>query len=199
MPDTQRPEKRATLRLGQRELSGLSLLVILLVLIPLLWGLYRVYRNFKSQRDVVIAQDNLLKLYKAFRGYSADWDGSLPKPDHWTDSVAGYLSASPGAPGGALGALEGPGDDGTTVRYVYNDLAAAYNLEKPAPRRAAEPGQIVLLFERPGAPPKAHTAIPPQIPGVQANESAFYRQLSFPHYSDDGDNAVTVALFLDGS
>jgi hypothetical protein len=196
--DPVRFERRATLRLGQRELSRLTLVIVVAVLIPLGWGLYKVYRGFKSQRDVVIAQDNLLRLYKAFWGYSADWDGGMPKPDRWADSIGGYISAPPGTQGGKMGALEGPGDGAEPVHYVYNDLAAGYNFDKPDTKRFGDPSRIVLLFERPGAPLNAHVSIPPQIPGNAASESAFYRQLAFPHYSDSGENATTVVLFLNG-
>jgi hypothetical protein len=196
--DPLRPERRATLRLGQRELSRLTLLIVVAVLVPLGWGLFRVYKNFKSQRDVVIAHDNMVRLIKAFRGYAADWDGAMPKPDRWADSIGGYIQVPPDTPGGKLGALEGPGDGIEQIRYVYNDLAAGYNFEKPD-KRYGDPSEIVLLFERPGAPLNAHVSIPPQVPGERASESAFYKQLAFPHYADAGDNATTVVLYLSGT
>src|SRR5947207_3932288 len=125
---TSRPERKATVRLGQRELSFISLAVILLITGTLLFGCYRAFLSFKAHRDTVIAQDNLLALYKAVRGYAMDYDGHLPPAEIWTESVAGYLSAPPSKPGGKLSYLHGPGDKGQ-VGYVYNDLASGYNLE----------------------------------------------------------------------
>ncbi len=194
-PAPPRPEKKATLRLGQREMSRLTALVIVLIAIPLCFGLYNLFFSFRSHRDIVIGQSNLLALWKAMNGYAQDWDGQLPPAADWTDSVAGYLSASPSMPGGKLAALEGPGDK-ALVRYVYNDLAAGFNLEHQDPAKYIDPGRLVVLIERPGAGENAHVAIPPQ--GNLQGEEALFKQLQFPHYTDDPENATTLVLFADG-
>jgi hypothetical protein len=218
-PARSRPEKKATMRWGQRELSRISAAVVLVFVVIGGFFAYRFYRNFKAQRDIVIAKMNLLALYKALANYAQDWDGRLPPADHWTDAVAGYLSASPGTPGGKLAALHGPGD-GETIGYVYNDLAAGYNLEptgghewlhgqaattNPTKRPKADedrqkevaPRDLVLLIERPGAAPNSHVAIPPQV--NEQGRQALFKQLAFPHFADDPNNATTVILHGNGT
>jgi len=207
MSDTEapiRPERKATLRLGQRELSRLSLAVVLVVVLGLLYGGYRIFLGFKSNRDVVLAQDNLHTLYNAMRFYSNDYDGKLPPAENWSDAVSGYLSGSTSRPGGRDAYLTGPGD-GEDIHYVYNDLAAGYNFEPPAPfgketkpdkSSNIDPARLPLLIERPGAALNAHEPIPPQT--SMQNEAELGKLLSFPHGSDNPDNARTVILYADG-
>jgi hypothetical protein len=193
-------ERKATVRLGQRELSRITLAVVLLVLGTLAFGVWRVFKNFKAQRDVVIATTNLHALYNALSVYSEDWDSRLPLAETWTDAATGFLSAPPGTPGGKMSYLHGPGD-GETVGYVYNDLAAGYNLRptyaEQDRQKEVDPGRLVLLIERPGAKENAHVRIPPQ--DSLQGEQALAKELSFPHYADDTDNAMTVVLFADGT
>ena len=195
-----RPEKRATVRiqLAQHQLTRLSLVVVVVVgLLVAVFG-YRVFKGFKSQRDIVIGKQNLLALYKAMGGYAQDWDGHLPPADTWTDAVQGRLSAPPGTPGGKDAYLHGPGD-GETVSYVYNDLAANQSLEastEAEARKAIDPSRLVLLIERPGAARNAHVSIPPQ--GDPAGDAALAKSLSFPHFSDDPNEATTVVLYANG-
>ncbi len=190
-----RPEKKATLRLGQRELSLISLAVILLITGALVFGGYRLFVSFRSQRNIVMAQSNLVALYKAMRGYAQDWDYRLPPADTWTDAVQGYLPSPPGMPGGKEAYLHGPSDLGE-VGYVYNDLAAGYNLERPELQKSASPNRLVLLIEKPGAGRNAHAVIPPQ--GNAQGEAALAKMLSFPHYADDAERATTLILYADG-
>jgi ubiquinone/menaquinone biosynthesis C-methylase UbiE/uncharacterized protein YbaR (Trm112 family) len=190
-----RPEKKATLRFGQREMHRLTLLVILLIAIPLCYGLYRVFLNFRSHRDVIVGESNLQALWKAMKGYSEDWDGTLPPANSWTDAVGGYLSSSPSLPGGKLSALQGPSDLGP-VHYVYNDLVAGFNLERPDTHKYVNPSRMVVLIERPGAPDNAHVSIPSQ--DSAQGEAALAKLLSFPHYADDPNGATTLVLFADG-
>ncbi len=194
-----RPELKATLRLGQRELSVLTALVILLILGALGFGIYRSAVSFKSRRDVVVTQTNMHALYLAMRSYSLDWDNRLPPADQWTDKVAGYLSSPPNTPGGPQAYLRGSGDDGP-VGYVYNDVASNYLLEpngEPSKGKRIDPADLVLLIERPNVGRNAHTPIPAQV-----NEQAMddlLKSLTFPHYADDPKNAETVILFADQS
>ncbi len=201
-----RPERRATVRfgLGQRQLSRITLFVVVLIVGALGFAAYRMAMGFKSDRDVVIARDNMLALYKAMRGSAQDWDEKLPTAEDWTDKVRGYLSAPPNKPGGKESYLNGPADAGT-VGYVYNDLAAGYNLNgavtdmfgKTVGAKQAEPKYVVLLIERVGVLPNAHELIPPT--DTPAGQDALHRLLTFPHGSDDPDNARTVVLYANGT
>jgi len=201
-----RPERRATVRfgLGQRQLSRITLFVVVVILGALGFAAYRMAMGFKSDRDVVIARDNMLALYKAMRGSAQDWDEKLPTAEEWTDKVRGYLSAPPNKPGGKESYLAGPADSGT-VGYVYNDLAAGYNLNgavtdmfgKTVGKKQAEPKYVVLLIERVGALPNSHELIPPT--DTPAGQDALHRLLTFPHGSDDPDNARTVVLYANGT
>lgn len=202
-PDGVQPEprfeRRATLRLGQRELSRITMAFGALILAGVLFGMYHVYLNFKSQRDIVIAKENLLALYKGMRHYADDWDDHLPAASKWTDDVAGYLSAPSDTPGGALAALHGPADDGT-VSYAYNIQASRYNLAPVGTaenRNYVDPATLPLLVERLNAPRNAVVDIPPQV-SAQA-QAAFLKQLQFVHYASDPTHASTVVLFASGS
>jgi prepilin-type processing-associated H-X9-DG protein len=197
------PRRNATLRLSQRELSRLSLAVILVIVGLLLFGVYRVYLQFRSNRDIVIAQDNMLALYKGMRNYALDWDGKLPDADAWHGATAGYVSAPPHKAGGASAFFTGPADDGT-VGYVYNDLASGYNIdtgktskEKTGSVQNIDPSRLVLLIERAGATGSAHVTIPPQ--GSATGEAVLAKELTFPHFSGDDVNATAMVLFADGS
>ncbi|HLK61359.1 MAG TPA: hypothetical protein VKU00_32720 [Chthonomonadaceae bacterium] len=192
------PERKATLRLGQRELSLISLLVIGVIVLALGFAGVRLAQNFKSRRDIVIAQSNLHALYIAMHGYSLDWDNKLPHADQWAEEAAGYLSAPPDTPGGKLSYLHGSGD-GETIGYVYNDLASEYNLDdhKDAHKLTVDPSRVVLLIERPGAPLNAHVSIPVQ--NNEQAEDALLKELAFPHYADDPKGATTVILYANGN
>lgn len=203
-PTSSRPERRATIRLGQKELSLMSVAVALVVLAGLIWGGYRAFLSFKAQRDIVIAQENLHTLYNALMFYSKDFDGKLPKANRWTDAILGYLSASSSRPGGREAFLHGPSDDGK-VGYAFNTYASEYDFEPRASflhpsistqQSHIDPDRLVLLIEKPNAPPNATVSIPP-INSVQDQE-ILYKALSFPHNTGDPDNAKTVILYLSG-
>jgi hypothetical protein len=193
-----RPERRATLRFGQRELSRMTLFISIVIVGALGFAAYHVFLGFKAHRDIMIARDHMLALYKAMGGYAQDWDGRLPPADRWTEAVSGYLSAPPNTPGGPKSYLHGPGD-GPTVGYVYNDLAAGYSLEngKNARNRPIDSSRLVLLIEQVGVGDNAHRPIPLQ-ENTQAEED-LYKALAFPHYSDDPKSATTVILYANGS
>jgi hypothetical protein len=190
-----RPERKATLRLGQNGLNIILTVVILCIALPLLFIGYRVALNFKSKRDITLAESNLHGLYQALYHYSLDWDGKLPPAESWTDDAAGYLPSASGIAGGKESYLQGPGD-GDAIRYEYNDLAAGFDMQDERERKA-DPKDLVLLIERPGAKPNTHVAIPYQ--GNAQSESALFKLLTFPHYSDDPDNATTVILYASGA
>lgn len=194
-----RPERKATLRLGQRELSLISMGVVLFSIAIVGFFGYRIYLNFKITRDMIVAENNLRALYTAMRSFGHDWEGRMPKADEWMEQTAGYLSAPPGTSGGALAYLQGPADSGT-VGYVFNDLASGYNVEtnKNAKGELINPANLILLIERPGVAREenAHTPIPIQnnLQGRQALEKA----LTFPHNADDIENATTLVLYANG-
>jgi hypothetical protein len=190
-----RPERKATLRIGQNGLNVILIVVILFIALPLLFIGYRVYLNFKAKRDITIAESNLHGLYQALFHYSLDWDGKLPPAAVWTNDAAGYLPSASGIAGGKMACLQGP-SDGENVRYEYNDLAAGYDTQEESNRKV-DPRDLVLLIERPGAQDNAHVAIPRQ--GNAQAESALFKLLTFPHYSDDPDNATTVILYASGT
>ena len=193
-----RPERKATIRLGQRELSRISLAVIALISVGLLFAGYRVFLGFKSQRDITLARANLHTLSVAFSAYAQDWNGHLPPAAHWQEDIAGYVTSS-GGRGNAMSAFSAPGD-GQNVGYVYNELAAGYNLE-PIDREhdrqlIIKPKQMVLLIEQTNAPLNAHVVIPAQ--SNAQGEAALARVLDFPHYASDPQKATTVLLFATG-
>lgn len=197
-PNSPRPEKRATMRLGQRELARISLSVVIVISLALIFAGYRVFKNFKSQRDIVIAKENLHKLYTAINVYSMDTNSHFPKAESWTDAAMGYLSAPPGTPGGKESYLHGPGD-GEDIGYVFNDLVSEYNLDAASredKKKSFDPGEMPLLIEQIGAKPNSHIAIPEQ--SNDQGKAALAKLASFAHYSDDHDNATTVVLFANG-
>ena len=198
--ETPQEKGKATLRLGQRELSRLTLAVIVVIVAGLLYGGWKAVEGFKTRRDVVIAQDNLLNIYRAMRGYSLDYDSKLPPAATWSDDVIGYLNSSQARPGGKEAYLTGTSDLGP-VAYVYNDAASGYNLEPNGKaddrRNKIDPHDLILLIERVGAPRNAHVNLPPQ--DSLSNKEELVKQMSFPHYADDDANASTLVLYADGN
>ncbi len=197
-PQLPRPEKKATFRLGQRELGRISATVVVIISLALIFAGYRVFKNFKSQRDIVIAKENLHKIYTALNGYALDTNSHFPKADSWTDAAMGYLSAPPGTPGGKESYLHGPGD-GEDIGYVYNDQASEYDLDASSredKKKTFDPGEMPLLIEQVGAKPNAHMVIPEQ--SNDQGKEALGKIASFAHFSEDRDNAATVVLFVNG-
>lgn len=196
-PAPVRPSKKATLRLDQRILTRLSYGVVLFFILLFIPVGYRVYLNFKSQRDLTIGKTNLLNIYKALANYAQDWDGRLPPADRWAELVAGYLHAPPNTPGGAMSYLKGPGD-AADIGYVYNELAAGYNLEstnKDDRQKTLPPGELVVVIERAGAKMNEHALIPPQRGrGLETLGKA----LDFPHFSSDEKQATSLIVLANG-
>ncbi len=190
-----RPERKATLKFGQHGLNVILTIVILCIALPLLFVGYHVALNFKAKRDITVAESNLHGLYQALYHYSLDWDGKLPPAEFWTDDAAGYLPSASGISGGKLSYLQGPGD-GDAIRYEYNELASGFNMQDERDRKM-DPSDLVLLIERPGVEKNARVSIPRQ--GNSQAESALFKLLTFPHYSDDPDNATTVILYASGT
>ncbi len=202
MSETETPEfkPKATLRLGQRELARITMAVIAVIVAGLLYGGWKGVEGFKSKRDMVIAQDNLLNIYRGMRGYALDYDSKLPPAENWSDAVIGYLNSSQARPGGREAYLIGSSELGR-VSYVYNDAASGYNLEPNGKeddrQRKIDPAHLILLIERVGAARNAHAYLPPQ--DSVAHEDELAKQLTFPHYADDDKNAATVVLYADGN
>ena len=201
MPDelSARPERKATIRLGQRELSRISLAVILLISAGLIFAGYRLFLGFKSQRDITLARANLHTISVGLSAYAQDWNGKLPLAATWQQDIAGYVPNS-GGRGNVMSAFSAPGD-GADVGYVYNELAAGYNLEpidKEHDRQKNLPlDQLILVTERTGAPLNSHVLIPAQ--GDAQGEAALYKVLDFPHNASDPQKATTVLLYANGS
>lgn len=201
MSETETPEfkPRATWRLGQRELTRLTIAVIALIVMGLLYGGWKAVEGFKTKRDLVIAQDNLLNLYRAMGSYAPDYDSKLPPAETWADGIFGYLNSSQVRPGGREAFLNGTSELGA-VAYVYNDAASGYNLEPTGKEDDRQlkiaPHDLILLIERVGAPRNAHAYLPPQ--DTIAHEQELAKLMSFPHDAEDDKNASTLVLYADG-
>jgi hypothetical protein len=183
--------------MDQRVQFRIQLLFVSVIVVLLLLGGYRAYLNFKAQRDITIGRTNMLNLYKALANYVQDWD-RLPPAQSWTDLVRGYLTAPPNTPGGAESYLHGPADTGM-VGYVYNDLAAGYNLEptnKNDRQKTLDPSNLVLLVEKVGAEENASIHIPTL--REPEGEQALQKSLSFPHFADDKERAASLVLLANG-
>ena len=194
-----RPERKATIKLGQRELSRISLAVVLLIVTGLLFGVYRLFMGFKSQRDITVSQANLRAIHVALSNYAQDWNERLPPAERWQETLALYLPASGSGSGSRASVFQAQGDDGA-VGYVYNELAAGYNLEPKRDddrQKLVAPNQLVLVIEKANAPLNAHVLIPAQ--GSAQGETALFHALEFPHYAADPEKATTVVLFANGS
>ena len=196
-----RPERKATLRLGQRQLSLISLTAISIVVVALCWITYRGFIEFKVTKDILASEDNMRALYKAMRGYSLDTDEKLPLADKWTDQVAGYLSAPPSQPGGKMAYLHGEDENGRPIHYVYNDLVSDYKLEDritpEEQRKTLELNRVVLLIEKSGESSNDHVLIPPR--NTPQGEEALAKLLTFPHNAGNPDKATTVVLYANGT
>ena len=114
MPDelTARPERKATIRLGQRELSRISLAVILIdfhggaAFSPDTASFSASNRSATSRWPA----QTCIPLSVAFSAYAQDWNGqAAPCGTHWQEEIAGYVPNS-GARGASLSAFSAPGD-----------------------------------------------------------------------------------------
>lgn len=190
-------------KLGQRQLTRLSVAFVLVVLIGVGIALNRVYLSFKAERDLVITKTNETEIYKALRACTLDYDNKLPGATQWETIALGYLSVPAGTPGGRMSLLHAPSDEGT-VGYVFNSEAAHYDYEPPssfehlsqAPPHQTSPGNLVLLIERVNATMNASVPIPPQ--NTQQGRDALYKLLQFPHGVSDPKTAKTAILYADG-
>lgn len=199
-PISPKTDRKATLRLGQRELSLISIGAIIFSVAILAFFGYRIYLNFRITRDLIVAENNLRALYTAMHsGYAQDWEGKLPTAAKWVEQTAGYISAPPNTPGGPMSYFQGAADSGK-VGYVFNDLASGYNVEtgKNAKGEAINPSRLVLLIERPGVPPDKSIHIPIPLQGNMQGEEALLKELKFVHNSDDTKTATTVILYANG-
>jgi len=196
------PERKATLRFGKFGLNAILIVVILMIALPLMFLGYRVVLNFKAKRDITIAENNLHSLYLSLSHYSLDWDGKLPPAQDWTEAATGYLPSASGLAGGKTSYLKGPGE-GVKIGYIYNDLAAGYNIQDEevvdasGRKHKLDPHNLILLIEHAGADDNQHLAIPLQ--GTANGSDALYKLLDFPHFSDDPTNATTVVLYANGT
>jgi hypothetical protein len=144
MSETETPEfkGKATWRLGQRELARLTMAVIAVIVLGLVYGGWKAVEGFKTKRDLVIAQDNLLNLYRAMRGYALDYDSKLPPAETWSVAVLGYLNSSQGRPGGRDAYLKGTrlqsGAERQRGRPPAQDRSAQPDSADRAGRRAAQ-------------------------------------------------------------
>ena len=195
-----RPERKATLKFGQRHLSMMSLAVVAIIVFGLCVGLYSMYLQFKITRDLSITDSNLHALSKAISGFAMDNDEQLPKAAEWTDQVSGYLSAPPDSPGGKLAYLRGEDEHGNPIHYVYNDLASGLILDPANPKQNAKTydlSHLVLLMEAIGEGRNEHARIPPR--NTPEGEEALAKLLKFPHNADDPAKATTVVLYANGN
>ncbi len=199
-PPLPRPERKATLRLGQRHLSMMSLAVIVVIVLGLFVGMYSLFIQFKITRDLTIADANLHTLHQAMHGYAMDHDEHLPTAAEWTDQVAGYLSAPPDTAGGRLSYLHGEDEYGHPLHYIYNDLADNLSLDPANPDQKGKNydlSHLILLMEAPGEGRNAHARILPR--NTPEGEEALSKLLKFPHNADDPNKATTVILYANGN
>ena len=199
-PPLARPERKATVRLGQRHLSLLSVFAIGIVVAGLLWGAYLGFVDFKVTRDTIVAEDNMRALYKAMNGYAMDTDERFPTADKWTEQVTGYLSAPPNTPGGKMAYLHGEDEHGGALHYVYNDLMSGYNRDPDSskkPGKVYDLSRVVLLIEAPGEADNAHILIPPR--NTPQGEEALLKILAFPHNAGDPNKATAVIIYANGT
>ena len=73
--------------------------MILIIVAGLAYGGWKAIEGFRSRRDLLVAQDNLLQLYRGMRSYALDYDSKLPPAATWSDAVVGYLNSSQARPG----------------------------------------------------------------------------------------------------
>jgi len=195
------PQRKATMRLDQRQLTLISWSAVALIVVLLLGVGYNVFLDFKNTRDIIVAEDNMRALYKAMRGYSLDFDEKLPTADKWTDQVAGYLSAPPNTPGGKMSYLHGEDEKGAPLHYAYNDVVSDYKLEDritpEEQRKTLDLSHVVLLIELPGQADNDHVHIPPR--NTPAGEDALAQALAFPHNMSNRDKATAVIIYANGS
>lgn len=197
------PRRKATVRLGRREMAWISISIIVAILLLFLYIVFRGFMSYKVSHDLTIGRENLNSIYKAMGAYAEDYDRILPPAEEWYFVAQGYLSNTRRA-GGKESLLRGPGD-GKTIRYVFNSLASGLNLETGEPGanvkkmgyKTLNPSEVVLLIERPGGKEGETVFIPPI--NTRSARTKLYEELAFPHGVDEGDKAKTLILYANGS
>lgn len=178
----QPPARRATIRLGARELHHMQTAVIVLILALLAIALRPYFLNTIQTRDFQICQSNMRSISQALQNYAIDWDGSYPPAQNWMDHAKAFLRGATGDPKAIDAAFHCPLDNtGGGSSYAYNALFGGLSptLRSDDPKlleQAAKLGRLeraVLVLEKHGSAANAHLDIP--------DWNAVRRELSRPH------------------
>jgi len=113
--------RRATLRLGARELRRLQQIVAAVVCLLLYIVLRPYFIGLVETRDFQTCQSNLLRIGKAIRLYTDDWDATLPVASNWMDATITSMAASTGSGFKVESYFRCPRDhSGGVSSYIYN-------------------------------------------------------------------------------
>lgn len=152
--------RRSTLRLGARELRRIQQIVVGAVCLLLFVVLRPFYIGLVETRDFQVCQSNLLRIGKAIRLYTDDWDSTLPVASNWMDAALSSMAAATGSGFRVEAYFRCPRDRGRGVTsYVYNEacsgLAVAVRQTEPeAQARRRKLGRLeraALVVERHGS------------------------------------------------
>ncbi len=164
----QPPAKRATLRLGARELRRMQTGVVCLIIVLLGLALRPWFLNTIQVRDFQVCQSHLRSISQSLQNYSNDWDGAYPPGEHWMDHSMAYLHVTSADPKAIEGAYRCPRDrTGEGYSYVYNSLFSGMNptVRSEEPKLVAQGKRLgrvdraVLIMEKHGGQRNAHMEI----------------------------------------
>jgi hypothetical protein len=120
--------RKATWRLGARELKRLQSAIIAIICILLFIALRPYYLSIIEIRNFSTCQNNMMKLSRAISTYAADWDDAFPIATTWMDAVRGNLAATSGTGFAADTHLRCPLDKtGAPSSYAFNSLMSGIN------------------------------------------------------------------------
>jgi type II secretory pathway pseudopilin PulG len=178
----QPPARRATLRLGARELHRMQTSVIVLILVLLALALRPWFLNTIQTRDFQVCQSNMRSISQALQNYAIDWDGAYPPAENWMDDAKAFLRGASGDPRAIDAAFHCPRDKtGSASSYAYNTLFSGLSptLRSEDPKLLAQAARLgrleraVLVIEKHGARPNGHVELP--------DWNAVARELTRPH------------------
>jgi hypothetical protein len=154
------PKGRRTWRLGNRERSRLQLAIIIVICVLVGFVMYPQLTEFVERRDWQLCQANVLKIARAMKTYTQDWDDTLPLAASWTDAAQSHIMATSGTGKDAQAYFQCPLDtSGKPCSYEYNTLMEGLSLtvrsrDAAVTARRAQLGRIeraALLIEKHGS------------------------------------------------
>lgn len=195
-PPTQTPRvRKATRRMGARELMRIQWVVVTLICVLLFFAFRPYFTGLIERRDFITCQDNVRKISRGITTYASDYDGTLPLAANWMDKSLGFMKATSGTGFKDDDVFRCPHDkSGAPSSYAYNTilegLSPSLSIQSSDPKleaRRKAAGRIErapLIIEKHGSPRNASLLL--------NNWEDVKAQLQLPHKLPDPTGNVLL-------